>query len=687
VKNSVVNESSKHNFFILPGKIYFPESRLKELTAQENSLSETERKKFSFAVTELRKGTRPNDHKLKKLPTDAVWVTDLGGRKGGRIIYLKKGKDFIIWGLSSDHQIEFDAANCFSNSTKEDEILNAKLDDHTHRFLTEAEEENIRKRSVIFTGNISDEILRKFGLSDYQIKGKSDRVSLWDLYIPDKIKFKIMLLAQAPEGTVFSVQNDTHLEKFIKGDVERLLVHLDDYQNEIIEYNTDKPLLIKGETGTGKTTILIYKAVYYAEDNPEKDVILFTYNIALANLITEAIAQLNDTKLANLRVYGFLEWVKEALFVYEEPFELIEERKDNKLYDLLGECYDEKDMKQLGYSKKRQCNSFLRAEIEKIIQDYDLREIDDYLKFRRIGKKKQLGERQRETIWEIYNRFLEKLKEKGLDTYKTMLRKFSDIQKVKSIDEKLCFDAIFLDEAQDMPPSIIKALALLRKDERSLTWIAGDYKQSIYRNSFRWSDVQLPFYGVNVKVLKKNYRNSQQILEAAHQMLSNFIEDAERPDHCGRQGVAIQKYKYSKGEKFLKLKGIIDYFHEEENVDLSDIAVFTPYKPEKIQKELTALSVPCEMIKFSFKEDADRVKVATLYSAKGLEFRVVIILDTQTKLLFEYQYNDILEVQKAAKLLYVGMTRAYDVCCFLLNEERELGKIVDKVLNHLEKLN
>lgn len=283
--------------------VYYPERRSQSIEEQFSLLSEDFQQKYVATITELRKGKRQHDHKFKKIPAQYTWISDLGGRKGGRIIYLKSDEDIVIWGIGSDHDIEDDAVRSLTSASKEKDILSDNKMDVTYKFPNEEELKRYRESSQVFAGNISDRVLEEFGLSEYQIKQvrKSDRISLWDLYIPDKTKFKIAQLSRASHGTVFYAQDDAHLVKYIRGDVSRLLVYLDDYQQKIVSYHSNKPLLIRGETGTGKTTILIYKAVYYAEVNPDKDVILYTFNIALANLIKEAITELNDSRLSKGR--------------------------------------------------------------------------------------------------------------------------------------------------------------------------------------------------------------------------------------------------------------------------------------------------------------------------------------------------------------------------------------------------
>ena len=670
-----------------PINVYYPESRSQQIENQISSLSESYRGKYTEIITLLREGKGQNDHKFRTVSAQYVWISYMGGSKGGRIVYLKPDKDIIIWGVGPNHEIENEAKRYFTNSKIEINLLVEDRVNITHEFPTENELNKQKNETLLFAGNLSDDILRDKGLNDYLIKQvrESNLVSIWDLNnIPDHRKFEISQLAQS--GTIYEARDDAHLEKFIRGDVSRLLIHLDDYQKEIINYNTDKPLLIRGETGTGKTTILIYKALYFAEDNPDKQIILFTYNISLANLIREAIEEYTENKIYNLRIEAFFEWYKEVLSIYGYSFNLIDSKTSVKPFDILSECFSVDEMSQFGYDKPKGFVYFIQSEIELVIQDFELNDLNAYLAFQRIGRNKKLGKNQRKIVWEIYQRFLTKLSTEGVHTYKTLLKNFIEIYKNRSDEELFDYDAIFLDEAQDMPPTVIKAISLLKRDEESLIWIAGDYKQAIYRKSFRWSDIELPFYGANVKFLRKNYRNSKQILDSAHGMLKNFLKEAEKPDHSGREGVSIKKFYYEGKEKFSKLKGIIDYFKSEEKIDMSDIAILTPAYISTVIKNFDKLGVKYEDVKEPNIDNNDAVKISTLHSSKGLEFRVVIIIDAQSKLVRSYEEDNELKKQQMAKLLYVGMTRAYDVCCFLLNKEREDGIILDKVFNPVKRI-
>jgi DNA polymerase III delta prime subunit len=635
-----------------------------------------------LAILQLREKRRPNDHKFESIPTKHLWISDIGGRKGGRLLYFLKDSKLIIWGIGSNHDIEDEAVRFFDNKLREKNILNEELSDITIYYLTQHEEQELKEKTKVFAGNISDEFLsKKLFLSEYDISQvrSSNEISMWNLKIPDSVKFKLMQYLKLPSNVLLSAKDETHLDKFIKGSVDKLLIHLDQYQEQIVNERLRKPLLLHGETGSGKTTILIYKAIYYAEEHPDQECILFTYNLSLANLIKEAVIELTGSNISNLQIYGLYAWIEEITQLQNSSFKLIERDDNYYLYDVIEKLYTDVDCKKFRMTK-REFNLFLKHEIEDVILSYDIKTLNSYLMLKRNGAERRIGKIQRKIVWSVFKKYLHFLAQNGFSSYKTMINEFLD--EISQKDFLFKKDAIFVDEVQDLSPAAIQIISKLRRQNTSLVVIAGDYKQSIYRKSFSWNDVALPFFGSNVKILRKNYRNTEQILFPAHEMLEKFIPKIKKPLHCGRQGKEIEFIEYQQTEYIEKIKSIVNYLNIEENISLSDIAIFSPSRRiNDLAGKLNDLGTPAIFIRQMISDDIiEAVRVSTLHSAKGLEFRAVIIIDAEKDLMSFKCDNEKLKAQIAAKLLYVGMTRAYDCLFFLWNPNIESNKVFDSLI-------
>ena len=89
------------------------------------------------------------------------------------------------------------------------------------------------------------------------------------------------------------------------------------------------------------------------------------------------------------------------------------------------------------------------------------------------------------------------------------------------------YDAVIVDEAQDIDPSLLQLLVALCTSPGRL-FLTADANQSIYGSGFRWSDVHdsLKFRG-RTGVLRLNHRSTAEIGEATTSYLADGVLEAE----------------------------------------------------------------------------------------------------------------------------------------------------------------
>ncbi|HHP7232626.1 MAG TPA: UvrD-helicase domain-containing protein [Xenococcaceae cyanobacterium] len=92
------------------------------------------------------------------------------------------------------------------------------------------------------------------------------------------------------------------------------------------------------------------------------------------------------------------------------------------------------------------------------------------------------------------------------------------------------YDAVIIDEAQDLDPNALRILIQLYRAPNRL-FITADANQSIYGSSFRWRDIHsdLKFIG-RTGILRINHRTTQEIDLAAHSYLNESVIDCEIGD-------------------------------------------------------------------------------------------------------------------------------------------------------------
>src|SRR5947209_1689787 len=89
------------------------------------------------------------------------------------------------------------------------------------------------------------------------------------------------------------------------------------------------------------------------------------------------------------------------------------------------------------------------------------------------------------------------------------------------------YDAVVVDEAQDLDPAVLRILVKLCKAPNRF-FITADANQTIYRAGFSWKDVDasLDFRG-RTTILTTNYRSTYEIAEAAHSYLALGAGDSD----------------------------------------------------------------------------------------------------------------------------------------------------------------
>lgn len=256
-------------------------------------------------------------------------------------------------------------------------------------------------------------------------------------------------------------------------------------------------------------------------------------------------------------------------------------------------------------------------------------------------------------------------------------------EKLGRLDDEAKYDAVFVDEAQDFEPTWLECLvaALKDPDDGDLIVVA-DGNQGIYKpKSFKWKDVKIKAVG-RVIPLRTNYRNTKEILEFA----SRFAEAGDldtgeeivalAPEAALRNGppplvIPVPDRTREIRRAVQLVNGLLKGQWESDlgitPLAPDEIAILYPYSgnSEKqyiidLRKELRSKTKQKVVWLNENRTSRDRVgepgiKIVTIHSAKGLQFRAVILI-----------FADLLPVRwemdegSDRRLMYVALTRAED---------------------------
>ncbi|WP_026691369.1 3'-5' exonuclease [Alteribacter aurantiacus] len=436
-------------------------------------------------------------------------------------------------------------------------------------------------------------------------------------------------------------------------------VTFSDQQKEIIKYSGSQ-LLIRGIAGSGKTLILLNKARDVAQKNPNAAVAVFSYGNPLS---VSARKQLEGYDLPNLTVTTFHSWSMKNYFkTFGKKFHLEKypELTLRKSIEKVAKNYPEHR-----FIINNDLFSFLEEEIG-WIKGSNLCEFKQYNKAPRKGRggKIRLSAEDRKVMFMIYEAYQKEL-DYRMDFNDFGLKMSRNLQEIK--DESK-FDHVFIDEAQDLTKVNLTVLAYIA---RKSCIVGADKGQKIFTTSFTWEGVGLNIKGGRTKVLKNSYRSTKQIMELAYsiQEKDEISKDDEftRPDLPKEEGPMPKIYftEDCKSQDQLLIEAIMIIKEEDPDATIGVLSRNRDYQL-RIEKLLNVSNIDYKLIKSQSKKDDPNkigthhdsgVRLTTLHTAKGLEFKYVIIPDMVDPPSIE-RLGDEFDWDLERRLLYVGISRA-----------------------------
>ncbi len=296
---------------------------------------------------------------------------------------------------------------------------------------------------------------------------------------------------------------------------------LNPQQKEALQH-IDGPLLVLAGAGSGKTKVITHKFAYLVktQKKPVDSVLAVTFTNKAAEEMKGRISGLlnNDIRSA---------WIGT---LHSQCGKILRKEIGHLGYTSDFSIYDEDD----------RCNL-----IRHILKDFRIYEAlykgvssrINFLKASLVGPDQFLtsgdGFGFDEKLAKVYVRYQDELQRSNAldfdDLIMLTVKLFQEHPKVLKKYQQL-FGYILVDEFQDLNYSQYQLVKLMAKQHRNICAV-GDDDQSIYR--FRGADVQhilnfeKDFPGARVVRLERNYRSTQNILDASHAVIS---KNANRKD-------------------------------------------------------------------------------------------------------------------------------------------------------------
>lgn len=238
------------------------------------------------------------------------------------------------------------------------------------------------------------------------------------------------------------------------------------------------------------------------------------------------------------------------------------------------------------------------------------------------------------------------------------------------------YRCVIVDEVQDLSQVEMSLLAKLKTPAGESIGVAenglflvGDGAQTIYNRGFSLQGVGLAVRGRSY-TLKKNYRNTYEILKAAYGLIRDYefadvdddsIQQPTQPDYASRRGQrpAIVKCPTLDAEADFTTNRVANLIREGVNASQICIIGCNQLSRDLCAKALFRLRIDHVQLRDDAGYDTERVKISTIESAKGHEFVAVFILGLVEDAMPRRNVGSA-ELPREAARLYVAMTRARD---------------------------
>ena len=463
-----------------------------------------------------------------------------------------------------------------------------------------------------------------------------------------------------------TMSNIEELKAALEFPWDKWTVFLHPEQRQWVERNYSGPARISGSAGTGKTIVALHRAVYLARNNPNSRVLLTTYSDILSISLHDKLLKLvtSEPKLAErIDVYSINSIGLRLAKMHGINSQIVSSQDITKF---IRQSSDQ-------VSNHKFTQNFLLAEWDQIVDTWQIETWDEYKNVARLGRKTRLPEVQREILWNIFEKVINKLQEEKLTTYSGLFNNLT--KKLKALN-KLPFDFAVIDESQDFNPSHLKFFhSLVSKNTNSL-FFAGDLGQRIFQQPFSWLSLGIDIRGRS-RTLRVNYRTSHQIRQQADRLLGPLTLDIDGNEEDRTDTVSIFNgpppdiLKTKDQNEEIRLIGDWIKNHNVSNGVLPH--EFGVFVRSKLQLERAEKAVIHSGLKYKILDDqvntsSDFVSISTMHLAKGLEFKAVAVLacddevlPLQERIELITDDSDLQEVYDTERhLLYVACTRARD---------------------------
>ena len=456
------------------------------------------------------------------------------------------------------------------------------------------------------------------------------------------------------------------LDGIRRSPVEEWMAFLHPEQARLIRRTSAGPARIRGAAGTGKTVVGLHRAAWMARSRPGR-ILVTSYVRTIPQVLGALYASLSPGTVDRVDFVTVHALAREIVREFGEPVPLnstVASREFGRAWSAVG-----KDG-LLGESAQEY--GYWQEEVSAVIKGRGLASLAEYQTLRRVGRRYPLTTEQRAAVWELYETYQGNLARAGVIDFDDLLITAESL--VRENGPRREYTSVIVDEVQDITCVGVRLLHGLVGDRPDGLLLIGDGQQAIYAGGFTLAEAGVDVRGRST-VLKRNYRNTAEILAEAQRIVSgDSFGDLEDSDELGvrevealRHGPAPTRAVFASHRDLeASLVRAVGRAGAEPGVGYGDIAVLLPTtkRASHYLRLLARERIPAMDLEKYAGTTRNQVKVGTYHRAKGLEFKHILLPEWESSVPAPGENESSSarseRLERARRTLFVAMTRARD---------------------------
>ncbi|GAB2910734.1 nuclease-related domain-containing DEAD/DEAH box helicase [Streptomyces mayteni] len=456
--------------------------------------------------------------------------------------------------------------------------------------------------------------------------------------------------------------HEATLEAARQGPIEQWMTFLHPEQVALVRRDWAGPARISGPAGTGKTVVGLHRVAHLARRVPGR-ILYVTFANNLPRVQATFLRTMSPAIADRVDFHSLHGWAQTYLRDRGVTTRLSREKAETAFSLAWTRTGRPGPLGDLGPG-----SHYWREEIDCVIKGRGITTLAQYLAVARRGRAR-LARAQREAVWELFQEYERLRAERGVHDFNDILS--IALHQATTSRDPSPYDAVIADEVQDLTLVGVRLLHALVGDRRNGLLLVGDGQQAVYPGGFRLSDAGIDIRGDRGQVLRTNYRNTREIIEAGLALVADHpFDDIDGVPSSGRRDIELVHH----GGEVVRVAHPTREEHDRALIDAltaraaaagwGDTAVLCPFRRAigHYQRLLTRQGIPvCPLDQYDG-NPVNAVKLGSYRKAKGLEFKHVFLPEHDATLDPPDATEELARErgELALRQLYVAITRARD---------------------------